>query len=84
MFIVNRTSVGLSFLALQPNINTLLSNLQNKRTAFDGAAVGLLDTRGLIHDSLAIQQDGAKSLGTAVSLDWILSRRFLGRTSTQT
>lgn len=60
--------MGVSFLALQPNINLLLNNLQGKRAAFDGAASGLLDTRSLIRDSITIQQNTAKDLGASVSL----------------
>lgn len=62
-----RTTVGISFLSVQPNINLLLQNLDAKQPQFDTAAFGLLDTRSLIHDTLVIQQDGADSLGTAVS-----------------
>ncbi|WYZ37634.1 hypothetical protein EsH8_II_001140 [Colletotrichum jinshuiense] len=59
------TKIGTKFLALQPDINNLLTELQGKRREFDKAGFKILDVRSLIRDSLVIQQDKAGQLGTA-------------------
>lgn len=63
-----RTVIGTSFLAVQPEINNLLTELQGKRKEFDKAGFKILDVRSLIRDSLKIQQDKAGDLGGAVRL----------------
>ncbi|KAF6811173.1 antigenic cell wall [Colletotrichum sojae] len=57
------TVVGTSFLAIQPEITNLLTELQGKRKEFDKAGFKILDVRSLIRDSVKIQQDKAGDLG---------------------
>ncbi|OHW98465.1 antigenic cell wall protein [Colletotrichum incanum] len=59
------TQVGTQFLALQPDINNLLAELQSKRKEFDKAGFKILDVRSLIRDSVEIQKDKANDLGGA-------------------
>lgn len=61
-----RTQVGLQFLGIQPDITTLLNNLDAKKPDFDKAGLKILDVRSLIRDSVSIQQQGAKELGSSV------------------
>ncbi|CAN8097529.1 unnamed protein product [Discula destructiva] len=63
---MDSANVGIAFLFLQPNINMLLQNLNSKQSLLDGAGFGLLDTRSLIHDTLALQQNGSKALGDSL------------------
>ncbi|KAF6839184.1 antigenic cell wall [Colletotrichum plurivorum] len=62
------TVIGTSFLAIQPEINNLLTELQGKRKEFDKAGFKILDVRSLIRDSVNIQQDKAGDLGGAAML----------------
>lgn len=64
---MGRTQVGIQFLGIQPDITTLLNNLAAKKPDFDQAGLKILDVRSLIRDSVSIQQEGAKTLGTSVS-----------------
>lgn len=64
---LRRTQVGLQFLGIQPDITTLLNNLDAKKPDFDKAGLKILDVRSLIRDSVSIQQQGAKELGSSVS-----------------
>ncbi|KAK1584983.1 uncharacterized protein LY79DRAFT_671414 [Colletotrichum navitas] len=57
------TQVGIKFLGLQPDINSLLTNLKSKRREFDKAGFKILDVRSLIRDSVTIQQGKADDLG---------------------
>ncbi|KAK1994400.1 hypothetical protein LX36DRAFT_673166 [Colletotrichum falcatum] len=59
------TEVGLKFLALQPDINNLITNLKGKRKEFDKAGFRILDVRSLIRDSVTIQKGKAQDLGDA-------------------
>ncbi|KAF9878454.1 antigenic cell wall [Colletotrichum karsti] len=59
------TQIGTQFLALQPEISTLLTNLQDKRKQFDKAGFKILDVKSLIRDDLKIQQNKAGDLGGA-------------------
>ncbi|GKT51597.1 uncharacterized protein ColSpa_11778 [Colletotrichum spaethianum] len=68
------TQVGTQFLALQPDINNLLNELQSKRKEFDKAGFKILDVRSLIRDSVAIQKDKAGDLGGAFTK--VLDRQF--------
>lgn len=61
-----RTQVGIQFLGIQPDITTLLNNLDAKKPDFDQAGLKILDVRSLIRDSLSIQQQGATELGSSV------------------
>lgn len=61
-----RTQVGIQFLGIQPDITTLLNNLAAKKPDFDKAGLKILDVRSLIRDSVSIQQQGAKELGSSV------------------
>lgn len=61
-----RTQVGIQFLGIQPDITTLLNNLAAKKPDFDEAGLKILDVRSLIRDSVSIQQQGAKELGSSV------------------
>lgn len=61
-----RTQVGIQFLGIQPDITTLLNNLAAKKPDFDQAGLKILDVRSLIRDSVSIQQEGAKELGSSV------------------
>ncbi|KAF6840023.1 antigenic cell wall [Colletotrichum musicola] len=61
------TVVGTSFLAIQPEITNLLTELQGKRKEFDKAGFKILDVRSLIRDSVKIQQDKAGDLGGALT-----------------
>lgn len=61
-----RTQVGIQFLGIQPDITTLLNNLAAKKPDFDEAGLKILDVRSLIRDSVSIQQEGAKQLGSSV------------------
>lgn len=61
-----RTQVGIQFLGIQPDITTLLNNLAAKKPDFDKAGLKILDVRSLIRDSVSIQQNGAKELGSSV------------------
>lgn len=61
-----RTQVGIQFLGIQPDITKLLTNLAAKKPDFDKAGLKILDVRSLIRDSVAIQQNGAKQLGSSV------------------
>lgn len=63
-----RTQVGIQFLGIQPDITTLLNNLAAKKPDFDKAGLKILDVRSLIRDSVSIQQQGAKELGSSVCL----------------
>ncbi|KAI3399749.1 hypothetical protein diail_5817 [Diaporthe ilicicola] len=60
------TQVGLEFLGVQPSITTLLKNLAAKKPDFDQAGLKIIDVRSLIRDSVSIQQEGAKTLGTSL------------------
>jgi hypothetical protein len=62
-------------LGIQPDITTLLNNLAAKKPDFDQAGLKILDVRSLIRDSVSIQQEGAKELGTSVrhALPWTRS-----------
>lgn len=62
-----RTQVGIQFLGIQPDITKLLTNLAAKKPDFDKAGLKILDVRSLIRDSVSIQQQGAKELGSSVS-----------------
>ncbi|KZL75640.1 antigenic cell wall [Colletotrichum incanum] len=68
------TQVGTQFLALQPDINNLLAELQSKRKEFDKAGFKILDVRSLIRDSVEIQKDKANDLGGAFTK--VLDRQF--------
>ncbi|GKT57545.1 antigenic cell wall protein [Colletotrichum tofieldiae] len=68
------TQVGTQFLALQPDINNLLAELQGKRKEFDKAGFKILDVRSLIRDSVEIQKDKANDLGGAFTK--VLDRQF--------
>lgn len=61
-----RTQVGIQFLGIQPDITKLLTNLAAKKPDFDKAGLKILDVRSLIRDSVSIQQQGAKELGSSV------------------
>lgn len=71
-----RTQVGIQFLGIQPDITTLLNNLAAKKPDFDQAGLKILDVRSLIRDSVSIQQEGAKELGSSVSRDLSGIRKF--------
>ncbi|KAI7775447.1 hypothetical protein LA080_006824 [Diaporthe eres] len=60
------TQVGVQFLGIQPDITTLLNNLAAKKPDFDKAGLKILDVRSLIRDSVSIQQQGAKELGSSL------------------
>ncbi|EQB43668.1 hypothetical protein CGLO_17650 [Colletotrichum gloeosporioides Cg-14] len=61
------TTIGTRFLALQPDINNLLTTLEGKRPQFDKAGFKILDVRSLIRDDLKIQSDKATDLGGALT-----------------
>ncbi|KAI8182186.1 hypothetical protein K4K51_001217 [Colletotrichum sp. SAR 10_75] len=65
------TTIGTRFLALQPDINNLLTTLEGKRPQFDKAGFKILDVRSLIRDDLKIQSDKATDLGGAGVIDQI-------------